>query len=81
MPATVDSSTEPQREPDPEADANKSAVTLNYEEMLAALNSLLAEMREERKHVEASGNFVDGQETATAQPNVWVEAHAILSQK
>jgi hypothetical protein len=29
--------------------------------MLAALNSLLAEMREERKQVEASGNFVDAQ--------------------
>jgi hypothetical protein len=84
MPATVDSNTAPEREPDAEADANKSAVTLNYEEMLAALNSLLAEMREERKQVEAPGNFVDaqhGQEPATAQPNVWVEAHAILSQK
>ena len=52
--------------------------------MLAALNCLLAEMRAERKQVEASGNFVDaqhGQEPATAQPNAWVEAHAILSQK
>jgi hypothetical protein len=52
--------------------------------MLAALNSLLAEMREERKQVEISGNFVDaehGQAAATAQLNVWVEAHAILSQK
>jgi hypothetical protein len=52
--------------------------------MLAALNSLLAEMREERKQVEASGNFVDaqqGQETSTAQSNAWVEAHAALSQK
>ena len=77
MPATVESSTAPEREPHAEADANKSAVTLNYEEMLAALNSLLAEMREERKQVEASGNFVDaqhGQEPATAQPNPWVEA-------
>jgi hypothetical protein len=84
MPATVDSSTDPQREPDTEADANKSAVTLNYEEMLAALNGLLAEMREERRQAEASGSFVDarhGQEPATAQPNVWVEAHAALSQK
>jgi hypothetical protein len=84
MPATVDSSTDPQREPDTEADANKSAVTLNYEEMLAALNDLLAEMREERRQAEASGSFVDAQhrqEPATAQPNVWVEAHAALSQK
>jgi len=77
MPAAVDSSTGPEREPDAEADANKSAVTLNYEEMLAALNSLLAEMRAERKQVDAH----HGQEPATAQPNAWVEAHAILSQK
>ena len=84
MPAAVDSSTDAEREPDAEAAAEKSAVILNYEEMLAALNGLLAEMREERKQVEASGNFVDaqhGQEPATAQPNAWVEAHAILSQK
>ena len=80
MPATVDSSTVPEREPD----AEKSAVTLNYEEMLAALNDLLAEMREERRQAEASGSFVDAQhrqEPAIAQPNVWVEAHAALSQK
>jgi hypothetical protein len=41
-------------------------------------------MREERRQAEASGSFVDarhGQEPATAQPNVWVEAHAALSQK
>jgi hypothetical protein len=84
MPATVDSSTDAEREPDAEAAAKKSAVTLNYEEMLAALNSLLAEMREERKQVGASGSFVDaqhGQEPATTQPNAWVEAHAMLSQK
>jgi hypothetical protein len=69
---------------DPKPDAEKSAVTLNYEEMLAALNDLLAEMREERRQAEASGSFVDAQhrqEPATAQPNVWVEAHAALSQK
>jgi hypothetical protein len=69
---------------DPKPDAEKSAVTLNYEEMLAALNGLLAEMREERRQAEASGSFVDArdrQEPATAQPNVWVEAHAALSQK
>jgi hypothetical protein len=69
---------------EPKPDAENSAVTLNYEEMLVALNGLLAEMREERRQVEASGSFVDaqhGQETATDQPNVWVEAHAALSQK
>ena len=77
MPAAVDSSTGPEREPDAEADANKSAVTLNYEEMLAALNSLLAEMRAERKQVDVQ----HGQEPATAQPNAWVEAHAMLSKK
>jgi hypothetical protein len=52
--------------------------------MLAALNGLLAEMREERRQAEASGSFVDAQhrqEPAIAQPNVWVEAHAALSQK
>jgi hypothetical protein len=43
----------------PKPDAEKSAVTLNYEEMLAALNGLLAEMREERRQAEASGSFVD----------------------
>jgi hypothetical protein len=84
MPAAVDSSTDAEREPDAEAAAEKSAVILNYEEMLAALNGLLAEMREERKQVEASGSFVDaehGRERATAQPNPWVEAHAMLSKK
>jgi len=48
--------------------------------MLAALNALLAEMREERKQAEASGNVVDAQPTTT-QPNIWAEAHAALSQK
>ena len=84
MPATVDSSTEAEREPDAEADANKSAVTLNYEEMLAALNGLLAEMREERRQAEVSGNVLDvqhNQEPTTAQHSVWAEAHAALSQK
>ena len=73
-----------EREPDAETPAEKSAVTLNYEGMLAALNGLLAEMREERRQAEASGNFVDaqhGQEPATIQNSVWVEAHAALSQK
>jgi hypothetical protein len=68
----------------PEPEAEKSTVTLNYEAMLAALNAVLAEMREERRQAEASGSFVDaqhGQEPATVQPNAWVEAHAMLSKK
>ena len=79
MPATVEAATE--REPTP---AEKRAVPLNYEEMLSALNGLLAEMREERRQAEASGSVVDtqqGQESTTAQHSVWVEAHAALSQK
>jgi hypothetical protein len=81
MPATVDATTDAEREPDNETPAEKSAVTLNYEEMLAALNGLLAEMREERRQAEASGSFTDAQhdqEPATVQPNAWVEAHAML---
>jgi hypothetical protein len=62
---------------EPKPDAEKSAVTSNYEEMLAALNGLLAEMREERKQVDAQ----HGQEPTAAQPNPWVEAHAMLSEK
>ena len=84
MPATVDSSTDAERELDTETAAEKSTVTLNYEAMLAALNALLAEMREERRQAEASGSFVDAQhrqEPATVQPNAWVEAHAMLSKK
>jgi len=79
---TVDAATVAEREQDAAAAAEKSAVTLNYEAMLAALNDLLAEIREERRQAEASGNVVDaqnGQEQATTQPNVWVEAHAALS--
>ena len=82
MPATVEVATE--REPDVETPAEKRAVPLNYEEMLSALNGLLAEMREERRQAEVSGSFVDaqhGQEPATIQNSVWVEAHAALSQK
>jgi hypothetical protein len=81
MPATVDATTDAKREPDNETPAD---VTLNYEAMLAALNGLLAEMREERRQAEASGSFADaqhGQEPATVQPNAWVEAHAMLSKK
>ena len=77
---TVDAAAE--RDPDAATAAEKRAVTLNYEAMLAALNDLLAEIREERRQAEASGNVVDaqhGQEQATTQPNVWVEAHAALS--
>jgi hypothetical protein len=38
MPATVEVATGTERQPDAETPAEKSAVTLNYEEMLAALN-------------------------------------------
>jgi hypothetical protein len=84
MPAIVEVATNTEREPDAEAPAEKRAVPFNYEEMLAALNGLLAEMREERRQAEASGSVVDAQqrqESATAQHSVWVEAHAALSQK
>jgi hypothetical protein len=74
MPATLHSIAD--AEPTP--DAEKSAITLHYEEMLAALNALLSEMREERRQAEASGN---GEEPAAGQSSVWVEAHAALSQK
>ena len=80
---TVDAATVAEREPDAATAAEKSAVTLNYEAMLAALNDLLAEIREERRQAETSGKVVDaqhGQEQATTQPpNVWLEAHAALS--
>jgi hypothetical protein len=68
----------------PEPEAEKSTVTLDYEAMLAALNAVLAEMREERRQAEALGSFVDGQqgqEPTTVQPNAWDEAHAMLSKK
>jgi len=84
MPATVDATSDAERETDAEAAAEKSAITRNYEAMLAALNGLLAEMREERRQAEASGSFANaqhGQEPATIQNSVWVEAHAALSQK
>ena len=84
LPQTVKRHTDAEREPDNETPAEKSTVTLNYEAMLAALNGLLAEMREERRQAEASGSFADaqhGQEPATVQPNAWVEAHAMLSKK
>jgi hypothetical protein len=51
---------------------------------LAALDALLAEMREERRQAEAPGSFVDAQhdqEPVNAQDSVWVEAHAALAQK
>ena len=82
MPATVDSSTE--RELDTETAAEKERRHFRYEAMLAALDALLAEMREERRQAEASGSFVAAQhrqEPATVQPNAWVEAHAMLSKK
>ena len=83
-PATVDAASDAEHEPDVETATEKSAVALNYEEMLAALNGLLAEMREERRQAEASGSFVDakqGQRSATTQHSVWAEAHAAISQK
>jgi hypothetical protein len=84
MPATVDATTDTEREPDAAAASEKSTVTFDYEAMLAALNALLAEMREERRQAEASGSFIatqHGQEPVTAQHSVWVEAHAALAQK
>src|SRR5262245_13655115 len=81
---TADAASDAEHKPDAERPTERSAVALNYEEMLAALNGLLAEMREERRQAEASGSFVDvqhGQEPATIQNSVWVEAHAALSQK
>ena len=84
MPITVDATTETERLPDAVTAAEKSAVAFDYEAMLAALDALLAEMREERRQAEVSGSFVDdqhGQEPVTAQHRVWVEAHAALAQK
>ena len=63
---TVDAATVAEREPDAATAAEKSAVTLNYEAMLAALNDLLAEIREERRQAEASGKVVDAQHAAHA---------------
>ena len=83
MTATVDIA-DIERELDAEKAAKKGTVILDYEAMLAALDALLAEMREEIRQGEASGNFIDtqhGQEPATVQPNAWVEAHAMLSKK
>jgi hypothetical protein len=84
MRATVEAATDFQRQPDAETPGGKSAVTLNYEEMLAALEGLMAEMREETPQADASHRVVDAQpseERTTAQPNIWAEAHAALSQK
>jgi hypothetical protein len=79
--ATVETATDAEREPDAATATGKSAVTLNYEAMFAALNDLLAEIREERREAEASGkgDVQHGQEEASTQPNVWIEAHAELS--
>lgn len=82
MPATtVETATDVDRKPDAATATSKSAVTFNYEAMFAALNDLLAEIREERREAEASGkgDAQHGQEEATTQPNVWIEAHAELS--
>jgi hypothetical protein len=68
MPDTVEAPTGTEREPDAETPAEKSAVTLNYEEMLAALNGLLAEMQEERRQAEASGYPVEPSKTKSQRP-------------
>jgi len=84
MRAILEAATDFEREADAETPGERSAVTLNYGEMLAALDGLLAEMREERPQADASGKVVDTQpseERTTAQRNIWVEAHAALSQK
>ena len=83
MRATVEAATDFEREPYSETSAGKNGVTLKYEEMLAALEGLMAEMREETPLADASGKVVDepSEERTTAQPNMWVEAHAALSQK
>jgi len=83
MRAILEAATDFEREPDAETPGERSAVTLNYGEMLAALDGLLAEMREETPQADASGKVVDqpSEERTTARPNIWVEAHAALSQK
>ena len=71
MPATtVDAAKDAEREPDAATAAEKSAVTLNYEAMLAALNDLLAEIREETagRGVERCRDAQHGQEQATTRP-------------
>lgn len=76
MPATtVETATDVEREPDAATATGKSAVTLNYEAMFAALNDLLAEISEERREADVQ----HGQEKSTTQSNVWIEAHAELS--
>ena len=53
MPATtVETATDVEREPDAATATGKSAVTLNYEAMFAALNDLLAEISEERREAD-----------------------------
>ena len=84
MRATVEAATDFEGEPDAETPAAKNAVTLNYKEMLAALDRLLAEMRQEGPAADEAGKVVYAQpskEPTTAQPNVWLEAHVALSQK
>jgi hypothetical protein len=83
MPTTVNAA-DAERKPNDPSRAEKSAATLNYEEMLAALNAVLAEMRDEERQTHSSCSFGDAeqdQERATAQPSVWAEAHAMLAQK
>jgi hypothetical protein len=84
MRAAVEAASDFECEPDAETPAAKNAVTLNYKEMLAAQDRLLAEMRQEGPAADEAGKVVYAQpskEPTTAQPNVWLEAHAALSQK
>ena len=68
MTATVDIA-DIERELDAEKAAKKGTVILDYEAMLAALDALLAEMREERRQGEASGNFIDTQHRQDQRPS------------
>ena len=70
MPATtVETATDVDREPDAATATSKSAVTLNYEAMFAALNDLLAEIREERREAEASGKGMSSMARKSRPPN------------
>ena len=66
MPATVDAITDATA-------VEKSAVTFDYEAMLAALDALLAEMREERRPAEAPGSF------AFSRASSWSPVRALIA--
>ena len=79
---TVDAATDTEREPDAAMAAEKSAVTLNYEAMLAALNDLLqrSAKRDGRPRRRAMSLMPSmARNRRPPNPNVWVEAHAALS--